>query len=142
MKVLLSIKPEFAEKIFNGTKKYEFRRSVFKNQDVKTVIVYASSPVQQVIGEFEIDKILNDDLHQLWDKTKDFSGISENFFFDYFNNKEKGYAIKIKRTKLYEKALSLKDDFNAKPPQSFMYLEENIVLFSSSNKETNRKKSE
>jgi predicted transcriptional regulator len=124
MKVLLSIKPEHAEKIFNGTKKYEFRRSVFKNQNIKTVVVYASSPVQRVIGEFEIEKILNDDLHQLWDKTKEFSGISENFFFEYFNNKEKGYAIKIKETKRYDKSLSLKDDFNATPPQSFMYLEE------------------
>jgi predicted transcriptional regulator len=127
MRVLLSIKPEFAEKIFNGTKKYEFRRSLFKNQNVKTVVVYASSPVQQVIGEFEIEKIINDDLHQLWNKTKEFSGISENFFFEYFINKERGYAIKIKQTKRYDKALSLKDDFNANPPQSFMYLEECIV---------------
>ena len=124
MKVLLSIKPEFAEKIFNGTKKYEFRRSLFKNQNIKTVVVYASSPVQQVIGEFDIDKILNDNLHILWNKTKEFSGISEKFFFEYFNNKEKGYAIQIKKVKRYERALSLKDDFNTTPPQSFMYLEE------------------
>lgn len=127
MKVLLSIKPEFAEKIFNGTKKFEFRRSVFKNKNVKIVVVYASSPVQRVIGEFEIDSILNYELQQLWDDTKDFSGISKNFFFEYFNNKEKGYAIKIKKTKLYKNSLSLKDDFNATPPQSFMYLEECIV---------------
>lgn len=123
MKVLLSIKPEFAEKIFNGTKKYEYRRSVFKNQNVKTVVVYASSPVQLVIGEFEIDTILNDNLHQLWNITKDNSGISENYFFEYFINKERGYAIKIKQTTRYIKALSLKNDFNAAPPQSFMYLE-------------------
>jgi len=124
MKVLLSIKPEFAEKIFNGTKKFEFRRTVFKNQEVKTVIVYASSPVQRVIGEFEIDTILDENLVSLWEKTKDFSGISRNFFFEYFNNKERGYAIKIKKTKRYPKELSIKDDFNATPPQSFMYLEE------------------
>lgn len=127
MKVLLSIKPEFAEKIFNGTKKYEFRRSVFKNQNVKTIVVYASSPVQLVIGEFEIDTILNDNLHQLWNITKDHSGISENYFFEYFNNKERGYAIKIKQTKRYKKALSLKNDFKTTPPQSFMYLENVIV---------------
>jgi predicted transcriptional regulator len=127
MKVLLSIKPEFAEKIFEGTKKYEFRRSVFKNKNVKTVLVYASSPVQRVIGEFEIDSILNDELKQLWNITKDFSGITENFFFEYFQNKEKGYAIKIKKTRKYNKSLSLKDDFNANPPQSFMYIEECLV---------------
>ncbi|MDD4528094.1 MAG: ASCH domain-containing protein [Candidatus Margulisbacteria bacterium] len=127
MRVLLSIKPEYAEKIFDGTKKYEFRRSVFKNRNVKTVVVYASSPVQRVIGEFEIDSIINEDLINLWQKTKDFSGISEDFFFEYFSNKERGFAIKIKKVKRYDKALSLKDDFNATPPQSFMYLEECMV---------------
>ena len=58
MKVVLSIKPEFANKIFDGTKKYEFRKAIFKNDKIKTIIVYASSPVQQVIGEFEIEKII------------------------------------------------------------------------------------
>ncbi|MBS2214008.1 ASCH domain-containing protein [Carboxylicivirga mesophila] len=127
MRVLLSIKPEFAEKIFEGTKKFEFRRSVFKNKNVKTVVVYASSPVQRVIGEFEIDSILNDDLQRLWSITKDFSGITENFFFDYFRNKEKGYAIKIKKTKKYKKSLCIKEDFNASPPQSFMYINDRAV---------------
>ena len=51
MKVVLSIKPEFAFKIFDGTKKFEFRKSIFKSNKVKSIIVYASSPVQQVIGE-------------------------------------------------------------------------------------------
>lgn len=124
MKVLLSIKPEYAQKIFDGTKKYEFRRSVFKKKNVKTVVVYASSPVQQVIGEFEIETILNHNIQELWNLTKDYSGVTKNLFFDYFINKEKGYAIKIKEAKLYDKALSIKDDFNATPPQSFIYLEE------------------
>ncbi len=51
----MSIKPEFAFKIFDGEKKFEFRKVIFKNPDIRTVVVYASSPVQQVIGEFEID---------------------------------------------------------------------------------------
>lgn len=65
MKVVLSIKPEFAFKIFDGTKKFEFRKSIFKNVKIKSVIVYASSPIQQVIGEFEIDEVLNYDLSTL-----------------------------------------------------------------------------
>jgi len=127
MKVLLSIKPEFADKIFDGSKKYEFRRSLFKDKSVKTVVLYASYPVQQVVGEFEIDAILNDGLQQLWDLTREYSGITEKFFFEYFQNKDNGYAIKIKKAKKYKNALSLKDDFNASPPQSFMYLKECLV---------------
>ena len=126
MKVLLSIKPEFAEQIFNGTKKYEFRRKVFKNREVKTVVVYASSPVQQVIGEFDIESIINDDLASLWDQTKNHSGISKSFFLKYFSNKERGYAIKIKQTRRYQRGLSIRDDLNASPPQSFKYLQDSI----------------
>ncbi|HAM98487.1 MAG TPA: hypothetical protein DCQ26_07725 [Marinilabiliales bacterium] len=121
MKVVLSIKPEFAFKIFDGTKKFEFRKSIFKNENIQSVIVYASSPVQRVIGEFEIDGVLNYDLPTLWDLTQEFSGISEEFYYEYFANKEQGFAIKIKNTKKYSTPKCLKTDFNLSPPQSFAY---------------------
>jgi len=122
MKVILSIKPEFAEKIFDGSKQYEFRRSIFKDPNVKTVVVYASSPVQKIIGEFEIERILNLSLDNLWDTTQDFSGITKDYFLSYFENKDAGYAIKIKKAKKYNKPLCIREDFNATPPQSFLYL--------------------
>jgi len=122
MKVLLSIKPEFTEKIFDGSKIYEFRRAIFKNPDVKKVVVYASSPIQKVIGEFEIENIIHDDLQSLWDETKEFSGISKEFFFEYFGNKKKGFAIKIKKPKRYKIPMCIRQDFNLFPPQSFLYL--------------------
>src|ERR1700733_12001815 len=112
MKVVLSIKPEFAEKIFQGTKRYEFRRAIFKNPDVRKFLVYASSPVKKVIGEFEIDKIISHDLETLWDKTKKFSGISKEYFLAYFIDKDQGFAIKIKGALLYDSPKCLKEDFN------------------------------
>ncbi len=122
MKVLLSIKPEFATKIFDGTKKYEFRRAIFKNPNIKKIIVYASSPIKKIIGEFEIEQILSHDINTLWNKTKKHSGISEDYFFEYFGDKEYGYAIKIKSTKLYKIPKCIREDFNLYPPQSFLYL--------------------
>lgn len=123
MKVLLSIKPEFAIQIFNGTKKYEFRKIIFKNKDISNVIVYASSPIQKVIGEFEIESIISDDVDSLWNKTKKYSGISKYFFDSYFEDKEIAHAIKIKSVKIYKEPLSLQKDFNINyPPQSFIYI--------------------
>jgi predicted transcriptional regulator len=121
MKVVLSIKPEFAYKIFAGTKKFEFRKAIFKNENIKSVIVYASSPVQKVIGEFEIDEVLKHDLGTLWDLTEEYSGISKEFYYEYFANKDQGFAIKIKKTKKYKKPKCLREDFNLLPPQSFAY---------------------
>ncbi len=122
MKVILSIKPEYANKIFDGTKKYEFRRAIFKNPEVKKIVVYSSSPIQKIIGEFEIDQIIKYDLETLWKKTKKYSGISEDFFFEYFGDKELGFAIKIKNTKLYRIPKCIRKDYNLFPPQSFLYL--------------------
>lgn len=121
MKVVLSIKPEFANKIFDGSKKFEFRKSIFKNENVKTILVYSSSPVQKVIGEFQIEKIIKHDLQTLWELTKEFSGITEEYFYEYFADKEQGFAIKIKTKTRYRKPKCLREDFNLTPPQSFAY---------------------
>lgn len=122
MKVLLSIKPEYAFKIFEGVKKFEFRKVIFKNPNIRTVVVYASSPVQRVIGEFEIDNILISNPNEIWRQTKKHSGISEEFFYEYFGDREIAYAIKIKNTKKYKQPLSLQDNYNVVPPQSYLYL--------------------
>ena len=122
MKVLLSIKPEFAERIFDGSKKYEFRKAIFKNPDVKTVVVYASSPVQRVIGEFDIEAILTDEPENLWEQTRTYSGITEEFFFNYFSKRRIGFAIKVKKTRRYKKPRCLRASYNITPPQSFCYV--------------------
>lgn len=122
MKVLLSIKPEFAERIFDGSKKYEFRKAIFKNPDVKTIVVYASSPVQRVIGEFDIETILSDAPETLWKETQEFSGITEDFFFDYFSKRNVGFAIKVKQVRRYNKPRCLRTSYNVSPPQSFCYV--------------------
>jgi predicted transcriptional regulator len=84
MKVILSIKPKFAEKIFEGSKKFEFRRIVFKNPNVSKVVVYASAPISKVIGEFEIEEIIHKELDSLWANTKEYSGISKEYYQSYF----------------------------------------------------------
>ena len=105
-------------------KKFEFRKIIFKNPNVKTLVVYASSPVQQVIGEFEIDDILSCAPDEIWRLTKKYSGISEQFFYDYFADREIAHAIKIKDATKYDKPLSLKENYKVSPPQSYLYLEE------------------
>ena len=99
MRVLLSIKPEFAEKIFSGEKKFEFLRAIFKKQNVKKVVVYASAPISMAIGEFDIEDILSDDIMNLWDQTKEFAGITQEYFLSYFSGRDNGYAIKVRKTK-------------------------------------------
>ena len=122
MKVLLSIKPEFALRIFDGSKKYEYRRTIFKRGEVATVIVYASHPIGCVIGEFEIGEILHEEPEELWTKTCEYAGITKKGFMEYFGDQAKGYAIGIKEARKYETPLSLSEFMLSWPPQSFKYL--------------------
>lgn len=123
MKVLLSIRPEFVEKIFDGTKKYEFRKSLFKQRGVKYVVIYASAPIKRVVGEFEIDDILSDAVDLVWSITQKHAGITESFYKSYFQNKKTANAIKIGRIKKFKRT-KLLSDYNIKQaPQSFCYIE-------------------
>lgn len=121
--VLLSIKPRFAEAIFAGTKKFEFRRAIFRNREVSRVIVYASSPVCKVLGEFEIGSVLELSINDLWKRTESWAGIEKAYFKSYFKGKRHGYALKVTRPRKFSEPLSLKDDFGiSHPPQSFRYV--------------------
>lgn len=127
MKILLSIKPEFVDEIFRGKKRFEYRRTIFKREDVKKVIVYATKPIGLIVGEFYIEQIIKESPQLLWEKTSEQSGISKTFFDEYFEGKEIGFALKIKSPQLYEKPIdpTLKDkSFVA--PQSFKYIEDEI----------------
>ena len=74
MNVILSIKPEFVEKIFSGEKQYEYRK---------------------------IPGIICDTPANIWQQTKDHSGVSKSFFQKYYAGKDKGVALKIKECKKY-----------------------------------------
>lgn len=128
-RVLLSVKPHFAEAILEGAKKFEFRRALFRDPDVRTVVLYASSPVQRVLGEFSIDAIFAMELDPLWELTEADAGIEKDYFDDYFVGRDTGYALKVGQPRRYPEPLELQRHFGIDhPPQSFRYLDCNILL--------------
>lgn len=121
MKVLMSIKPQYANKIFSGEKLYELRRVVFK-QPVTRIVVYSSSPVMKIIGEIEIDKIISDTPENIFNQFKDLICITNKDYFKYFEGSDIAYAIKIKNTYKYPIFKELSDFGIKRAPQSYIYL--------------------
>lgn len=127
MKVLLSIRPEYVEEIMNGSKKFEYRKRIFK-KDVEAVIIYSTMPVGKIVGEFKIERIINDTPEELWNQTFTYSGISKKYFTEYFSDREEGFAIQIKDLLKYEIPITPKDVFSHfVAPQSFMYVDSNAI---------------
>lgn len=123
MRVLLSIKPEYAEKILSGTKRYEYRKAVFRNTEVKTVVIYATMPVGKVVGEFEVGGIVRGSPSKLWRETREASGITRDFFMAYFEGRTEAQAIRVASTRRYATPKALRDvSGSSTPPQSFQYL--------------------
>jgi predicted transcriptional regulator len=124
MRVLLSIKPEYAEKILNGTKRFEYRKAVPRNESVRTVVIYATMPVGKVVGEFEVGG-LREKPSMLWSRTKEASGITRAFFDSYISGRDEASAIAVRMPKRYAKPKNLEDvSGSSTPPQSFQYLAE------------------
>ena len=108
MKVLLSIRPEYAEKILIGEKQFEFRKCIPKAEGVNAVVIYATVPVGKVVGEFEIETILTDEPRRLWLNTSFGAGITKKFFSEYFRGRSTAHAIKVKSVRRYQKPIELR----------------------------------
>lgn len=91
---VISIKPEFANKILKGEKKVEFRKVIPKEAVGSFFFVYSSSPEKKVVCVFKCTKVISDaDKEKVWKKTKKDAGITKEFFDEYF--KEKDYATAL-----------------------------------------------
>ena len=121
--ILLSIKPEYVEKLFAGSKKYEFRRRCCRKR-VSKIVVYATCPIMKVVGEMEVNQILAESPNCLWEKTQKYAGISKDLFFRYFDNCSIAYGYEIGRVTRYNEAKDLSEYGITSAPQSFIYLSE------------------
>jgi len=76
MNALLAIKPEFAEKILAGEKRYEFRRTAFRDSaEIEFIYLYASAPVKRVVGLFTSERIIEASPTELWELFGEESGM-------------------------------------------------------------------
>ena len=121
--IMISINPQFVEKILSGEKTYEYRKSMFHDRSVEKLLIYETKPVCKVVAECHIDDVLVMPKHKLWEQTNQQSGISEDFFFKYFEKKEIAKAIKISNIQKYENPKSLSDYGLKNAPRGYVYVD-------------------
>lgn len=119
--ILLSIKPEYANRIISGTKKYEFRKHLAKS-DIQKIIIYSTAPEKKIIGEVEVVGTLSMKKTPLWEKTKLHAGISRKKFRQYFDGYTIAHAYVLGEATKYETSMDLADVGLKQAPQSFVYV--------------------
>lgn len=124
---LLSIRPEYAQAIMDGRKAVEFRRTVFR-RPVSHVVVYATSPLKQVLGFFEVSGIEEDSPARLWRRHGTHGCVKRRWYDDYFARDDKAVAIVVGRVCKARQPLSLKSlGGPLMAPQSFAYVASRVL---------------
>lgn len=119
--ILLSIKPEYCERILAGTKKYEFRRHLAQKK-VNRILIYSTAPVMMVVGEVAVEETLSMRPSPLWEKTKTTAGITRAKFREYFKDCQYAHAYKLGQVLRYSEPRPLSQYGIAQAPQSFVYI--------------------
>lgn len=119
--MLLSIKPEYAKAILDGRKKYEFRKRKCRG-NVSKIIFYSTAPESRVVGEAEIEDIIEGDPSEIWEQTKDAAGIAREKYCGYYHGYHNAVAYKLKNVIIYDPPKKLSDYGISHVPQSFIYI--------------------
>jgi len=121
---LISIHPNYADKILSGEKRLEFRR-VWAAQPVDVLVIYATTPVQRIVGLAWIECVHQGSKTKLWELGKlHGGGISRRKLFAYLDGRKEAVALAIGKYHRLTEALDPRRllGTNFKPPQSFRYL--------------------
>ena len=119
--ILLSIKPEFVEKILTGVKKFEYRKTRCR-ANVDTIIIYATRPVMRVVATVRILDVMSGRPGVVCKQTHKYSGISRDFFDAYYRDADVAFAYKLGDITKFTPYKTLKDFGISHAPQSFVYI--------------------
>jgi predicted transcriptional regulator len=122
--MLMSIRPEYADRIFSGHKRFELRRQRPRLDEGDLVVVYATSPSQAVRGAFGVKRVVSLSVRALWNQFEPELGISRHSYDSYFSGCAMAHAIEVGEVRTWPAASlpSLRERFEGfRPPQSYMF---------------------
>lgn len=130
--IVISVKPEFANRIFERSKKIELRKSSPNAKPGDLMMVYSTSPEMAIIGVCKIKEVIKSTPENLWVNYSDILGIDEKRYYEYYSNSEKAVGIVLSHVRRFKTKISLsqvKEIFPSfTPPQTFKYFNRSYLM--------------
>lgn len=130
--IVISIKPNFVEKILNGEKTVELRTRRANLQPGTKMWIYSTLPMGEICARALVDFVHTSSPKEIWREYKDEIAINEEEFWEYVGDRDAVSIIKMSKINPVNKGLSLsriKEELdNFIPPQFFMWLKGNNPL--------------
>ena len=124
--LFISLKPHYADLVFEGEKKVELRRRIVSQIENSYVFIYVSSPTMELRGGFRVGQVWSGPPEEVWRSVYDLAAIDKHDFDTYFEGQSTAHALEIKDVWEYEEPVGLsvlRDLFDSfVVPQSWRYL--------------------
>ena len=128
--VVLSIRPQYSDKILKGLKTVELRRRFPLLSPNSTIAyIYSTSPVQAMVGVTRIQCVQRLPVKQIWTKFESTIFVEHDDFKKYFCGIDFGFVIVFDSVKSFSQPIplnKLRKAFGFNPPQSFMYVKHDL----------------
>ena len=98
--LLLSVKPCYADMVFDGLKRAELRRRIASSIENRNVFVYVSSPRRELRGGFRVGQVWKGSPDYVWQFVSSLASVQKDDFDAYFLGCTIAFALEI--TKVWE----------------------------------------
>ena len=124
--LLFSLKPQYANLVFEGLKKFELRRRGLTLMRGRDVFVYVTCPVGKLRGGFRVGEVQTGTPDEIWTLVANSACIEKPDFDAYYAGRSIAYALEITEVWEYLDPVGLnelRDMFqNFVAPQSWRYV--------------------
>ena len=124
--LLFSLKPCYADLVFERLKEAELRKRITLYMKDRDVFIYVSSPVRQLRGGFRVGQVWSGSPEEVWNNVSEFVGIDRRDFDAYYAGRTIAYALEITEVWEYKNPIDLntlrKQFPNFVVPQSWRYV--------------------
>ena len=128
--LLMSIRPQHAERVLEGKKKVEIRRRFAPKWTGQKVSLYASRPLGAIVGEAQIGSVVSGKPALIWEQFSTDVGCTKEEFDRYTEGAQGVYAIVLNEVVRYSDRIPVEQlacllNEELVPPQSYCSIESN-----------------
>ena len=123
--LIISLKPCYADMVFEGLKKVEVRRRIASQLSNRDMFIYVSSPVKELRGGFRVGQVWEGPPDEVWNIVAELAAVNRRDFDAYFQGQAVAYALEVTNVWECQSPVGLSwlrnrfDDFVV--PQSWRY---------------------
>ncbi|MDO8467818.1 MAG: hypothetical protein Q7S56_02640 [Nanoarchaeota archaeon] len=126
---VMSIKKEYGMNLLEHKALWEYRRRKSRIDVGDRILLYATAPDSELIGEFIVGEVITGSPNDVWEKTKKDVCYQKNEVVPYLESGDFPISFKVNKPKKYQQAISIYKIPFFRPPMSYCKAQNELLSF-------------